>query len=288
MAGVIVAAQPATPPPVGLITSARTTLDDEAGGQWARGLTYRPESCGGYRAMSGCDVQDVDHTEPLVPVADYMPWVFQVEETCSTLGGRDGYDRAEVLERLRRQVVAWESYAIGRELMLGEVTRADFTAGQVDHPNPYLADTDLVTDVTPVSGTAVKPTFGLGLLQEAAGDALKGQVAYLHAPLVSAERIALHVRADGALRRTLRDNQVVIEAGYPNVAPGGAAASAGTAWLYATGLVVVRRGPILDGVRTQAEALDRDTNRWVERVSRPVAAHFDPCAQFAVQITLED
>lgn len=273
-----------TVPPVGLVTSARTTLDDEDGGSWIRGMQYAPESCGGYRGISGCDpISTVDHTEERPGEVDYLPWTLQVEETCTTIGN---LDRGPILERLRRQLAAIESYAIGRELLLGEITRAEVTAGARPAPNPYLAETGAVEVLT---SAATPPAHALGMLEEALGDALKGQTAYLHTPLVAIGRVgAPQVRVDGNMRRTLRDSQVVLEAGYPNAAPGGAAAAAGTAWIYGTGLVVVRRGPIDTTGNGQAETIDRSINLYREAVSRPVAAHFDPCALFAVQITLED
>lgn len=288
-----VAPQFAAPPTVGLITSARTTLDDEDGGNWIRGMQYAPESCGGYRAIpGGCspDFGSVDFTEDRPAQVDYAPWTLQVEEHCGTIDGRD---RAPILERLRRQLGAVESYAIGRELLTGEVTRSEVATGVRTQPNPYLAEAGRVEVLTTA---AVPPEHGVGLLEEALGHALRGQVAYLHVPLIAEARVTRYgiVRVDGNMRRTPRDSQVVLEAGYPNVAPAAddttppAAAAAGTAWIYGTGLVVVRRGPVEDLARQQVNAIDRRTNQYLEGVSRPVAAHYDPCAQFAVQITLED
>lgn len=286
-----VAPQFAAPPTVGLITSARTTLDDEDDGAWIRGMQYAPESCGGYRGIPGGCVPggdvDVDHTEGRPAKADYAPWTLQVEERCTTLDGRD---RGPILERLRRQLAAVESYAIGRELLTGEVTRAEVGAGVRDEPNPYLAEAGRVEVLT---AGPTKPAHALGMLEEALGHALRGQVAYLHVPLIASQRLGA-VRPDGNMRRTLRDSQVVLEAGYPNVAPAAdavtapAAPAAGSAWIYGTGLVVVRRGPIEDLARQQAAAIDTARNTYLEAVARPVAAHYDPCAQFAVQITLED
>jgi hypothetical protein len=278
---------------VGIIASARTTLDDEDGGSWVRGMSYAPEACGGYRAIPGgcaAGLTSVDHTEERPGQIDYAPWTVQAEERCTTLDGRD---RGPILERLRRQLAAVESYAIGRELLTGEVTRAEVTAGVSEQPNPYLAEAGRV-EVLTTGPTA--PARALGMLEEALGHALRGQVAYLHVPLAASGRLAeiSAVRVEGNLRRTLRDSQVVLEAGYPNVAPAAdadtapAAAAAGSAWLYGTGLVVVRRGPIEDVARSQTAAIDTARNTYLEAVNRPVAVHYDPCAQFAVQITLED
>lgn len=287
----VVLAQPATAHPVGLIASARTTLDQEEG--WERGLAYAPEACGGYRVLSDCTAQTIEHgaDERPEPVA-YQPFTIKVEETCSTRGG---YDPAAIDARLRRQVLAINGYAIGRELMLGELTRAEQAAGAYDAPNPYLADASRTTVLT--TGP-VKAKVGQGLLEEALGHALHGQVGYLHVPLVAASVLA-SVRPDGAMRRTLRDNQVVLEAGYPNVAPTAAldaddepqepaAAAAGTAWLYGTGLVVVRRGQPFQDAPEDAQTIDHRRNLSTRSMSQRAAAHYDPCAQFAVQITLED
>lgn len=281
----VVAAQPATAHPVGLIASARTTLDQEEG--WERGLSYAPEACGGYRVLSDCTAETIEQgaDERPEPV-DYQPFTIKVEETCSTRGG---YDPTAIDARLRRQVLAIQGYAIGRELMLGELTRAELGAGGVDQANPFLAD---ATRTTVLTTGPVKAKVGQGLLEEALGHALRGQVGYLHVPLVATSVLA-SVRPDGAMRRTLRDNQVVLEAGYPNVAPAAegadpAAAAAGTAWLYGTGLVVVRRGQPFQDAPEDAQTIDHRRNLTTRSMSQRAAAHYDPCAQFAVQITLED
>jgi hypothetical protein len=282
----VVAAQPVAPPVVGLITSARTTpaVNDEPG--WERGLAWAPECPGGYRALSDCTAEVIDLDQDRPGPVDYQPWTLEVEESCSTRDVRDA--EAETDERLRRRIAAVESYAIGRELMLGELTRADVAAAGRDTPNVHLTQAGRV-EVLTAAPTA--PALALGLLEEALGHALRGAVGYLHVPLVATNRI-LNLQYAGNLRTTPRGTQVVLEAGYPNVAPAadGAApadAAAGSAWVYATGLVVVRRGPVFQDAPDRAQTLDRASNVQTRKVARRVAAHFDPCALFAAQITLE-
>lgn len=279
--GAPVAAQPAAPPSVGLIQSARTTLDAEAG--WERGLVYAPESCGGYIGFSDCSASSVDQRRDRPGLVGYQPWTLFVEEECSTLG----YEQAAADARLRRQLAAVESYAIARELLLGELTRAEVAAGAYEQPNPYLTDPGRLTDLTP-GGGPTSTRRALGLLEEALGHALTGQVAYIHAPAAASQHmLTAGVRVNGNLRQTFRDNQVVIEAGYAAAAPGGGLAAAGEAWLYGTGLTVVRRGPVFADTEDLGQLIDRGSNRVAYRVGRRVAAHYDPCAQFAVHVALD-
>ncbi|MEU8870445.1 cupin [Streptomyces javensis] len=77
-----------------------------------------------------------------------------------------------------------------------------------------------------------------------------GGVGTIHVPagaaaLLGCCNIVREDPATGALR-TLAGNCVVIGGGYSaeNTGPGGVPAEAGTAWLYATGPLVIRRGPV--------------------------------------------
>jgi hypothetical protein len=271
-----VVAPRATVPVHSLIRAAVTNVDGETG--WERGLTYAPESPGGYRAFAACTDAEYDDagTGP-TPVVEYRPWDLQVVHPCHSTFG---LDEVTLDEQLGRAMDTVESFAIARELWQGDLTRAAADAGDVDAPNLSLVDDPTVL----AGGTPQPPKAALGLLQATAGRALRGQQVYVHA----APEVEPHlpdVTRDGNLLTTRRGNLVVSDAGYPNTAPGGADAAAGVGWLYATGPVVVRRSPI-ERLGINEGALDTATNTLDLRATRVVAATFDRAALFAVAVDL--
>jgi hypothetical protein len=273
----IVPSPPATAPPHSLVRAADTTRDADA--DWQKGLAYAPETPGGYiaRASMNCapDADDVDHLRPLVDAVDYAPWEVQFHDPCETTFGYRGQD---VTDRLRRIADATESYAIARELWTGELATA---AGL---PNASL--TGSAPDVL-AGGAAVSPRRGLGLLEEAVGDALMGQQAFIHCARAARPYLWELVK-QGNLLFTNLDNAIVCDAGYPGSAPAGQPDSDtdDVAWIYATGPVVVRRSELLFFSAADAEVIDTRTNTRYRTASKLVAATFDPSVLFAVPVTL--
>jgi hypothetical protein len=275
-----VPAPPAGVPPHSLIRSALTNRDGDADGNWTRGLAYVPETVGGYRALSDCTAEEVDYgADAGVPAAvEYRPWDLQVQDPCASVFG---YDEQAVTDRLRRAADAVQSFAIARELWTGELSRAEAAArGNPDDSNLYLTK-----DPTVVADTPVSPRRGLGLLEQAAGEAFHGQQVFLHLSRAARPFFPELVKV-GNLLFTNIDNVVVADAGYPGTPPEGAAAADGVAWVYCTGPVVVRRTPFVPDGADLAETLDVRTNTLRRTGSLRVAATFDTAAYFAVPITL--
>lgn len=139
---------------------------------------------------------------------------------------------------------------------------------------------------TPVlGGGAVSLAVGIGLLEEYLGAHYDGVGAIHSSRLVApaAGRDFLVNKQGGRLVTTL-DTPWAFGQGYAvNTGPGGVAAGAGKAWLYATGQVVVRRGPIF--TTNLAEGLDRNTNDVFVIAERPVNVTVDGLLA-AVQVTL--
>ncbi len=273
----LVPAPQATVPLHSLIRSALTNRDGDTG--WERGLAYAPEVCGGYRVAADCSAEEVDYgsTEPPADPVDYRPFDLYVQDPCASAFG---YDAPEVTDRLRRAMDAVESFGIARELWTGDLTTADAAARAVS-PNLSLTG----SGPTLLSGTPVDPKRGLGMLEFAIGEALHGQQAYLHVSRTARPYFPELVKV-GNLLYTNIDNVVVADAGYPGTPPDGTAPAAGVAWVYATGPVVVRRSTFDPGSVRDAEVIDARTNTVRRTASKRVAATFDPCALFAVPITL--
>lgn len=274
----VIVAPRATIPLHSLIRAAVTSTTDDAG--WERGLTYAPETPGGYRAFTRCsDATYDDLPDGPTPVVDYEPWELHVVHPCDTTLG---YDRPALDEQLRRALEATESYAIARELWQGDLTRDAAISGDITDEERNLA---LVLDpVVLNAGTPLPAKRALGILEAAAGDALRGGQAYLHVGR-EAQPFLPDLARDGNLLTTRVGNLVVADAGYPGTAPGGADAADGVGWLYATGPVVVRRSAVFPP-DPESAAIDTRTNRLNLRTGRVVAATFDRSAHFAIPVDL--
>lgn len=266
----------ASVPPHSLVRSAVTNRDTET--DWQRGLTYAPESTGGYRALSGCSANSIDHTRDAAALIDYMPWELQVEDPCHTTFG---YSRQEVTDRLARAIATVESFAIARELWEGELVKADVA----EVPDGDMAgNLYLAKGPTVRAGGAVSAKVAVGWLEQAVGEALFGQQAFIHISRDALPTVAELIKV-GNLLYTRVDNVVVADAGYRGTPPDGTAPAAGVSWAYATGPVVVRRSQTFNDGR-EAETTDPTTNTITRRASKVVAATFDSTALFAVPITL--
>lgn len=268
----VVAAPQATVPVHSLIRAADTSRDGEAG--WERGLAYAPESPGGYRALFPCSGNLTGTVEDLpgrTPTVEYEPWELQVEYPCHSTFG---YNAADVDAQLTRAMDATESFAIARELWTGEGALAEGA------PNLSLVDGPTVLN----AGTPVRVQRALGMIEQAVGEALRGQRGYVH---LSRETLSLfgYLQSAGNLITSYSGNLLVADAGYPGSAPRGEDAADGVAWIYGTGSVVVRRSrQFADGDET--ETLDTRTNVLTRRASKVVAATFDRSAHFAVAVDL--
>lgn len=104
-------------------------------------------------------------------------------------------------------------------------------------------------DLTPAAGPVTVPQ-GVAALEGCLAEGYGG-VGTLHVPagvaaLLGCCNVVREDPATGVLR-TLAGNCAVIGAGYSamNTGPGGTPAEPGTAWLYITGPLVIRRGPPL-------------------------------------------
>jgi hypothetical protein len=120
-----------------------------------------------------------------------------------------------------------------------------------------------VTDLTPAAGP-VTPAQGVAALEGCLAESYGGQ-GILHVPaglaaLLGCCNVLTEDPASGQLR-TLAGNCAIIGAGYSamNTGPGGIPAEPGTAWLYITGPVHIRRGP-LDVIPDRSASVNIRTN----------------------------
>ena len=144
-----------------------------------------------------------------------------------------GLDQPKMLSSVREVFARGESTAVERALMATRFA-ADPTARWAAAP-----------DLTPAGG-AVDPKVGFAILEGYAASVYVGAPT-LHVPRSIAALLLTTdgLVEDGNLLRTKMGAKVAAGAGYdyPNLGPTGAQAAAGEKWLYATGEVMVRRGP---------------------------------------------
>ncbi|QPL14047.1 membrane protein [Streptomyces phage TurkishDelight] len=120
-----------------------------------------------------------------------------------------------------------------------------------------------VVDLTPPDGP-LTVAQGVALLEGCLAEAYGG-VGVLHVPAGAAALLGccnlLHEDPATGSLRTLAGNCAVIGAGYSamNTGPGGIPAEPGTTWLYITGPVHIRRGP-LDVIPNRSASVNIRTN----------------------------
>lgn len=298
----VVAPPPLRPNLVSLVTSARDALagGDETQGRWQAGFQFRPEANNDPSIRDWCTANGSnDHvpgTQPPHGLIETVPWLVEVEDDCSSFG----FGGVDYIGRVTRALEAATPKGLEREFWTGEVAAA---AGW---PNLFLAS-PAAEDVTPTAGTAVDLPEAFNLLEDALAMCGAGGRGMIHCAAWSTPSYDL-IRREGQLLLTARDTVVVSGAGYLGTGPDGADPSAaGHTWLYATGLVDVRLGPIdvfgqlgrseqdpgawmpvagsdggFDPARFSPVLLDRATNKLATRARRMVAATWDGACHFAV------
>lgn len=278
-----VPAPPLRPPRYSLVVAARQVVDgpdvrpfDAFGLKWtpaacANEIGPGPEVCDltaqedAYGSSISPDVSgdcDEQTFEPIPLWAGYRVSAFGDEETNA--------------QRVRDRLAATESYQLAKELWAGAVA----AASTPDLANAYFTKASAATVLTGPAGL----TEAVGVLDAELGDCLYGARGMVHVTpkalaMLAAEGVA---RLDGSLWVTPMGNVVVADAGYPGTGPSGEGTVAGNEWVFATGLVDVRLGPITE--RQLPGSFHRRTNTFELRAERLGAATFDPCCLLALQL----
>lgn len=277
----IVAAPRAQAPRMGLLVSAQSPPADDPA-DWTKGLSYQPETCGGWTTIGQCTTTDRGAVPPETPVpVGYLPWAVEVTDACTTMGG----DLDE--ERLRRRLDQRFSAAVAREMWLGDQRDLD--------GSPNVALTDATTTSAPVTvlngGAALGAKRALGELEAALGGCTHGQQGMIHVPSLAGPHIAALCDRTGQLLTTkAADHVVSVDTGYPTGAgsqpTGSGNPAAGQVWLYATPMVTVRQGPVVVEGVADAQSVNVRTNLRSRRAWRLAAATWDTCCRFAVLLDL--
>jgi hypothetical protein len=156
-----------------------------------------------------------------------------------------GRDPLVARRQLRQRFTAGEETAVEQVVFTGLLGN-----------QPNLAAADVVA-----GGAALELVDAVGQLEQWLADT--GCVGVLHAPLWSAPRLReqRQVFVAGPTASTLLGSTWVFGAGYPATPPTSVTdPDDGALWLYATGQVTVRRGPIIEPGEWASGAFDRSQN----------------------------
>lgn len=272
-----VPAVPSSPPRSGLVRSAITPASDD-GGRWMGGLVWRSERCPSATSYDPCSDTIPDEVGPGPGELNYhLPVALRTTDQCSTRSS----DLSDLEGRARRTLEGVTSHWVARELWTGERSAAnpyETPEGGAPVSNRRLAQ---VAGVTVVAGIH-QPKHGLGALEEAARGVAgsQGMDVWLHVPLEVVGLIDGAIIREGDMWFTQSGARVVFDAGYPGTAPDGTE-PVGSRFIYATGPVSVRLGPI-----DTRELVDHRRNRVGVTAERMTAAYFDSCVHFGLAVSV--
>lgn len=212
-------------------------------------------------------------------VVTYIPPIFMVQDECSTFGFESRDFKGRALRLLENAV----PQALEREFWTGQLAQAKGL------PNNWLTNPATVTDLTPATVPSV--ARGMQILQDALQQTGFGGQGMIHVQAQTAPNL-LGSRRVGNLLLDIFDNIIVPGVGYPGTAPGGSIPAAGTAYMYATDLVMTRQeaeGTIFTD--SFAEMTDWSQggrpNTITTRAQKFAAAYFDGAVQVGVKVNLQ-
>jgi hypothetical protein len=267
--------------PYGILSPATTTYDHNDS-FWTSGVTYENQDAGLvvangsiFGANPAETVTVIDNTASKEHFKTYYPFDVKASVKVSTMGTNPS------------EIEASATTALG--IVMQKAIEIEFWNGDIaklldsDNDNRYLASAQSV-DVTPTAGTAVKVRYGLALLEEALGNASIGSKGVIHAPRVVGS--ALNLDKDGSTLVSPLGNSVVSGVGYSKKGPTGAVASAGKAWMYATGPVSVRIGPTIVTPDKLNQAINTRINEIQYFVDGSAAVTWSTTDSYAVLVDL--
>lgn len=279
------------PADYGVLSPAATVVNDSSH-DWTRRFDFPAFNCAANVRLSslctsatGVNVVEAEADAPLYRA--YIPFTIETSFSCSTFAFRE----LEYLKMAEDFLEQTQQKAIEHELWTGALSQQEKDDWETAHsgetfPNRWLSSTDAV-DVTP-SGTAVKAKYGLALLEKALADCGAGIKGTIHMTRDIASVLNLKDR-NGALRTSL-GNLVIAGTGYTGTGPTGAAPSGTQTWLYATGPVSVRLGPVAavpdKNTRLTGQSVNTSNNNVTVYASRPAAVTWDSCCLYAVKVDL--
>lgn len=301
----VVATPPLVPPRVGLIAAVAgspfdivgdtepimvarpdgTTVTEQA--RWTNGFHYLPEACDSGFVIDPCATTNKT-IAPNPAWVEFDPYGIWAGSRCSAMG----WTHADYEGRATRLLAAVESHRIAHELWTGDLA---FASGW---PNAYLASPEAVV----LSSGAMTPSNALACLEQALADCSQGQRGMIHctpAAGTAFSELGNTIRNVSGQILTFMDTIIVPDAGYTGSGPAGQPAVGGSQWVYATGMVTVRRSSVtvlpdsLEAAvgaarnRVMAQATLREQNTVEFRAERLAAATWNhACCHVAVEVNV--
>lgn len=278
----VVAGAKPEPSSFGLLNSKTLVTGSE---RWSGGIAFDSLACNVSTKITDiCNTSNsVSSTEPGDNTNAFRPYSIQAEYECSTYGFKANDYVAKAVLGLE----ICQNKAAEAEFWSGTLAQMDDTldADGLPNPNRYLANPD-AEDVTPTPGTAVKPAFGLALLEDALASCGCGAKGTIHAPRGVATTFATSLREEGDTLSTKLGTYVIAGVGYPGTGPDGNMPTGTKRWMYATGPVTARVGDITVTPDNISEATNTRNNTVTVTASREAAVTWDGCCHFAVLVDL--
>lgn len=253
----VVAAPSVTPYRFGLFSVAeiRTAALQGAGvdEHWRFGVTWETEACGESSVtFNPCQVEIVAPLESdrLCSILEYAPFTVYAYDTDAVPGKTLDEHRQNAIARLQN----------GEQRSVEQVMWALLQAA----------------DPVPTNLTALPGWLGLGWVEQQIAE-LYGSQGVIHMNRSTATALALYLKPDGAIMRTVLGTPVVVGGGYdPLTDP-----ATDSAYIFGTGPVVMYRSE----VDTQANAVDKAINDVSIVAQRDYVIGWD-CFAVGAQITL--
>jgi hypothetical protein len=276
-----------TPLPYGLFSVANFPSETDL--HWMNGIIHRPDTCDpAGSTLNPCPSTDKITKAPSTTGIGKMgadPFAVYSFIMCGPVGN----PAPEFLERGRRALENGGPRAVESVFWTGSVS----TTGS-PLVMPHLAEDAQTVGpqgeisqlaASPVTtGAAVSPIKGLGMIEGALADCYGG-VGVIHVP----RTLIPHLDGAGVIHRngdqlvTANGNLVAAGAGYPGTAPDGSEPLGGQVWIYATGSIDIRRGPV--NQTPYQESVNMAENSLVIITEQTYVITWD-CCLFAAQITL--
>lgn len=250
--------------------------------RWEQGITFQPNACGAPVPLPIVPCEDpepLDDGDGRPAFASWLPVMLRGFDRCSTMGGDSMEAR---VARATAQLTATASFQAEQEFSDGV---ASTVAGD---ENPRLTNPAGWVTAFTATTSPTAPAVGLALLEDAVGDCLHGQRATIHArpSVVALWDAAGQIHMDGGLLVTANDNLVVAGPGYSGDQPSGAAAAAGSSWVYATADVFqFQAGAEVmgDGASERIDLPANTIETWVRRLS---LVYTSTCCKLAAEIDI--
>lgn len=278
-----------TPLQYGLMSTVQMPIDEDRI-HWRNGVQYQPHACDPAQStLAQCPVVTGFAKDPTtVGVQARGSQAFTVYATipCTPVG--HFWEEAE--ERVTTALTYGENRALEKVFWTGTT---DIPSGGTVYPHlaananvfDSTGDVQLQMAANVVTGAPVDIVEGLGLLESAIATCYGG-VGVIHATRATLSHMAAWhlIEKVGQQIRTKGGVPIAFGAGYPGTAPDGSTPAVGTAWMYATGAIFLRRSDIFI-TSNRIQGLNRSVNTLQLFAERTYTLGWD-CCLFGLPVSL--